>query len=80
MFVKLARCCIVEAPVPPQDWRCTRVVDGGPTSFYRYRTEGENLNHTPECRGRRFSWRVPALDPRYDVTGVTIETTNALDF
>jgi hypothetical protein len=57
-----------DVAVPPKDWIVTRLVDHGAGRFYRYRTEGINLNYPPCHPDRRFSWRVPTLDERYDLS------------
>lgn len=57
---------MVENP-PKRDWLVHYVTDLGPGEFYRYRTSGENLNWPIGHYNRWFSWRVPNLDPRYNL-------------
>lgn len=56
--------------VPALDWLVTELVDLGASEYFRYRVEGVNLNH-PSCHvDRRFSWRVPSVGGRYDLSAV----------
>jgi len=57
--------------IPEKPWRVTKLVDRGKTEHYRFRVEGENLNHPPGSPGRRFSWAVPDVDdPSFDLSHV----------
>lgn len=56
--------------IPVKDWLVTKLDDRGPATYYRFHVEGENLNHSPECRERKFSWDVRDLCYRYDLSRV----------
>lgn len=63
--------CDDDGTIPAPDWRVTRITDHGPSAFYRYSVEGENLNYTEGSIDRRFSWSIPASEienPRFDLT------------
>ena len=53
--------------IPPKDWKVTRLIDRGPSEFYRYHVQGCNLNLTPEDIDYHFVWSVPRLSERYDL-------------
>lgn len=55
-------------PPPAKDWLVSRLTDRGPSARTRYHVEGENLNCLPDCPERRFSWDVPDLCDRYDLS------------
>lgn len=63
-----------DAPIPAQDWLVSKLEDRGPGEYYRYKVEGVNLNHPPCSMDRRFSWRVPSLCERFDLSAA-IHTT-----
>lgn len=58
--------------VPARDWAVTRLTDRGGGEFYRYLVEGRNLNYPPCHPQHEFSWRVPRLDDRYDLSAVRV--------
>jgi hypothetical protein len=60
----------VVAPFAP-DWIASKVRDRGPGHYYRYHVEGVNESARNE-RDRRFSWDVPALSWRFDLTNAEV--------
>jgi hypothetical protein len=64
--------CLADVPVPAQDWVVTDLLDRGQGVFYRYQVRGLNLNYPACSPDRRFSWSVPALDERFDLTAVAV--------
>lgn len=71
----VARAYAQTVKVPAKDWKLTRIVDRGPSEYYRFHIEGENLNYPPGYVDRRFAWSVRDIDdPRYDVDGAIRET------
>jgi len=64
-------------PAPAKDWIVTELIDHGRGAYYRYTTRGINLNYPPCHPDRWFSWRVPDLDDRYDLSAVNATITAA---
>jgi hypothetical protein len=54
--------------VPAKDWLVSSLTDRGPGQMYRYHVRGENLNLPPCHPDRRFSWSIPAMCERYDLS------------
>ncbi len=59
---------MIVACARPKDWVVLRFYDRGPAWFYRYHVEGINLNWSEDDPQRCFSWNVPDLDPRFDMS------------